>query len=455
MEKPTFIIWSKFGELLDLAIHLKHVEKCETYLYVSDHDYEKIGEGIVPKLKDWEWLECLGKGYIWCIDGCDDGKFQDWLRDKGEAVFGGSQQGDRLENERQLGQNWFKKAGFYQPESKNFKSIDAALAFVQKNKDKRWILKQNGGAPKSINHMGKFEGSEDMIYHLEELKKKWNEHDFGPVDFDMMEVVSGLEVAASVFFNGKEYLKDEKGKVVGYLNFEEKKEVEKGMGVTCGEMGTTFIGVTEDNKLFRDIVINDKILNVLRASKFRGVFDINAIKLDDGRIVALEPTMRFGIPGTSYEFIEGLDMPTSDLLSIVARGELKPIKIHTGPGMVLVVAGKPFPTEGDLPVGATSIGEKLWILKEGKPVADFDEEMLKHIHLENFKKDTSEATGETAYRVATSNGYLLTVTGREGKTIKQVRENLIDFTKNSVYLPDMKIRHDIGQRVEDYYANKK
>jgi phosphoribosylamine-glycine ligase len=447
MDKPTFIIWSKFGELLDVAIQLKQ-EKCEVFFYVSEKDYAEIGEGIVPKLKDWEWLDCLGKGYIWCIDGCDDGHFQDWLRAKGEFVFGGSKQGDRLENERQLGQDWFKKAGFYQPFSKNFKDIDSALKQVTDHPEIKYILKQNGGAPKSINHMGKFEGSEDMIYHLTELKKKWNEAEFGPVDFDLMEVVTGLEVAASVFFNGKDYMKNEKGKVVGYLNFEEKKESEKGMGVTCGEMGTTFIGTDEDNKLFKDILIHDKLLTVLRASKFRGVFDINAIQLKDGRIVALEPTMRFGIPGTSYEFIEGLDMPTSDLLAMVAKGEDKPIKIHAGAGMVLVVVAKPFPTDAHLDSAATSIGEKLWILKDGKPIKDFDDEMLKHIHLENFKKEDGE------FKVATANGYMLTTTGRDGKTIKEVREKLIEYTKASIYLPDMKIRHDIGQRVEDYYSKK-
>jgi len=452
--KPTFIIWSKFGELLDLAIHLKHVEKCEVFLYVSSHDYAEIGEGIVPKLKDWEWLDCLGKGYIWCIDGCDDGHLQDWLRAKGELVFGGSEQGDRLENDRQLGQNWFKKMNFYQPESKNFKNIDEALAFVEKNKDREWIMKQNGNAPKSLNHKGKFEGSEDMIYHLKEQKKKWNEAEFGKFDVDLMEVVKGLEVAVSAFFNGKEFLKNEQGKVVGYLNFEEKKEVEREMGITCGEMGTTFIGVTEDNHLFKQIMMQPKIVSVLQAAKFRGVFDINSIQLKDGRIVALEPTMRFGIPATSYEFIEGLAMPTYELLSIVARGESKPIKIHLGVGMVLVVVAKPFPVDSHLDNSATSIGEKLWILKDGKPVADFDEEMLKHIHLENFKKVTDEESGETSYKVATPNGYMLTVTGRDGKTIKQVREKLIDYTKDSVYLPDMKIRHDIGQRVEDYYAKK-
>lgn len=453
-QKPTFIIWSGFGELLDLADHLANVEKCETYLYIPNHDYNKIGEGIVPKLKDWEWLNCLGKGYIWCIDGCEDGKFQDWLRAKGEAVFGGSEAGDRLENDRQLGQRWFKRAGFTQPESKNFTSLDAGMAYVSKNVDKKFIMKQNGSAPKSLNHKGKFEGGADMLHHLSEMKKKWNESEFGKVDFDLMEIVSGLEIAASAFFNGTDYMKNADGKIVGFLNFEEKKEVEHDMGVTTGEMGTTFIGVDETNEMFQKIIMNPRIINVLKASKFRGVFDVNCIKLDNGDIVALEPTCRFGVPATSYEFTEGLDMPTSELLAAVARGESTPIKVQMGLGMVLVIVSKPFPVDSDLENGATSIGEKLWLLKDGKPVDDFDDDMRKHIHLENFEKSTDEETGEIAYKVATKNGYLLTVTGREGKNIQQVRENLIDYAKSSVYIPDMKLRHDIGARLEKHYEKK-
>ncbi len=447
MEKvSTFVIVSEFGELLELATHLKYVEKQDVYLAIPNHDYSEIGKGIVDRMDEW-WM-CLGEGYVWVFDGCAQGKLQDWLRSKGEWVVGGSAQGDRLENERQLGQNWFKKAGFYQPVSKNFKDIDSAIKFVLSNSDKKWVLKQNGDAPKSINHVGKFDGNEDMVFHLEELKSKWNESEFGKFDCDLMEKVEGLEVAASAFFNGKEFLKNSNGKVTGFLNFECKKESEGNMGQTTGEMGTTFIGVDESNKLFSNILLNPKIVNVLQASKFRGVFDINCIQLKDGRIVGLEPTMRFGIPATSYEFMEGLDMPTWELLAAMAKGLTVPIKIHTGPGMVMVVAAKPFPVEADMESAATSIGEKLWILKDGKPVKDFDEEQRKHIHLENIKKDGDN------YLVATKNGYILTVTGREGKTIQQVRENLIDYIKSNVYLTDFKIRHDIGQNVIDYYAKK-
>ena len=55
----------------------------------------------------------------------------------------------------------------------------------------RFILKQNADAPKSLNYMAKFEDNSDLIFHLEELKKSWNENEFGEVDFDLMEVVRG------------------------------------------------------------------------------------------------------------------------------------------------------------------------------------------------------------------------------------------------------------------------
>ncbi len=70
----------------------------------------------------------MGAGYIWVFDGCTYGGLQDWLRGEGEVVFGGSAKGDKLENDRQLGQALFNAVGFKQPESKNFKNIDEAIA---------------------------------------------------------------------------------------------------------------------------------------------------------------------------------------------------------------------------------------------------------------------------------------------------------------------------------------
>lgn len=440
-----FYIKSEYGELLDLAIQLQD-EGCEVIWCVESKVEQKIGEGILKS--DERWWNYLGKDYIFLVDGCEDGNFQDWLRSKGESVFGGSEMGDKLENDRQLGQKLFKSAGFYQPESRNFKDIDSALKFVLENRNRRWILKQNGNAPKSINHMGKFENNEDMIFHLQSLKKRWNETMYGKFDCDLMEIVDGLEVACSAFFNGTEFMKNKEGKVVGFLNFEEKKECDGGTGETTGEMGTTFLGVTEDNKLFKDIIMKPKIIAVLKKINFRGVFDINCIKTKDG-IVALEPTSRFGIPSTSYEFMEGLNMPTYKLLEYVAKGEDKPISIKEGVGMVMCIVGKPYPVEVDVDDEATSQGEKLWILSNGKPIKNFTDEQKKHIHLQNFYKDEIDG----GYYVATKNGYLLTVTGK-GKAIESTREALIEYIKENIYLHGMKYRHDIGKRVEKLLDKK-
>jgi len=433
-----FLIISEFGETLDLAMHLKD-EGHEVLFHVANHDYNKIGRGIIPTTDD-SWVH-MGKGYTWIFDGCSRGKRQDWLRSKGEYVFGGTEQSDKLENDRQMGQALFKKAGFNQPASKNFKSIDDAIKFVNDHKDKRWILKQNGDAPKSLNHMGKFDGNEDMLFHLEGLKKSWNEAAFGQVDFDLMEVVEGLEVAASAFFNGSDWLRDRQGKVVGFLNFEEKKEANGQTGETTGEMGTTFMGVTEDNKLFKSILLRPAITEVLKKLNYRGVFDINCIKTKDG-IVALEPTCRFGIPATSYEFMEGLKTNAGVLIDAVAKGRSIPVEIHLGIGMVMVLAAKPYPSDAELDKEHTSLGERLWILEEGGPIDEFSKEQRKHIHLENFEKK------DGYYCVATGNGYLLTVTGR-GKTIAETRDKLIQYIKDNLYIAGMKYRTDIGQRVEE------
>ena len=379
------------------------------------------------------------------IDGCSHGALQDWLRAHGEFVFGGTEAGDKLENDRQLGQKLFKSAGFYQPESKNFKDFDSALEFIMANRDRRWILKQNGNAPKSLNHMGKFDNNIDMVFHLNSLKKRWNQDAYGDIDFDLMEVVEGLEVACSAFFNGKNFLKNGQGRVVGFLNFEEKKETDGGMGETTGEMGTTFIGTSEDNQLFKEIMMKPQISGILKKIGFRGVFDINCIQTKKG-LVALEATCRFGIPSTSYEFIEGMKSDVADLLEIVAKGEDKPIEIKMGIGMCMCVVAKPYPIDDeydDIDDEATSRGEKLWILNNGKPIRDFTDEQKKHIHLQNFyKKDGS-------YFVATKNGYLIVVTAK-GKTIQDTREALIQYIKDNLYISGMKFRTDIGQRVEKH-----
>ena len=437
--EDKFYVMSSYGELLDIAIQLQEEGK-EVVLSVPESDYKKIGEGIVEK--DDNWHNYLGKGWIFVVDGCENADMQDWLRENGELVVGTNKVMAEYENDRQKGQELFKKAGFNQPDSKNFTDFDEATGYVKSNINKRFILKQNGSAPKSLNHLGKFDGNIDMLYHLEGLKKRWNESEYGKVDFDLMEVVEGTEVAVSAFFNGHDWLRDKDGKVVGFLNFEHKKENDGDLGETTGETGTLFYGTDEDNSIFKDIMLLPEIEEVLRETKYAGVFDINGSITKDG-FVAFEPTSRFGIPATSYEFIEGLKTSTADLLAYMARGEDETIEIVPKWGMCVVISAKPFPVEADLDDEATSIGEKLWILDNEEPIDDFKDDQLKHIHLENFYKDE-----EGNYHVATKNGYLLVVTGT-GKDIKDSREKISEYIKNNLYISGMKYRQDIGKRIEE------
>lgn len=436
-----FFIMSSYGEILDLAIHLSEVEGEKVLFYVSDKEYSKIGDGILEKADNY--IDYIGKGWTWIIDGCEQARLQDWLREKGEKVVGTNEAMAELEDNRQKGQEWFKKAGFKQPDSKNFKSIDDCLKHVHEHSDVRWVLKQNGSAPKSINHVGKFDDNSDMIYHLEDMKTKWNDQEFGAFDCDLMAFVDGVEVAASAFFNGNDWLRNKDGKVVGFLNFEEKKESDGNLGDTTGETGTTFFGCTEDNAIFADILLRPEITSKLKETKYQGVFDINGTLTDDG-FIAFEPTSRFGIPATSYEFMEGIKTPVADLLCAMACGENTPIEVVEGWGIVIVVSGKPFPVEADMEKEATSIGEKLWLLKKGKPVDGWSPEHFKHIHLENFY-----CTEDGDYKVATKNGYLLVVS-MTGKSIEDARSKAIEFIKDNLYISGNKYRQDIGARVEKH-----
>src|SRR6266403_1516606 len=294
-----FFVFSEYGEISDLAAHLHLTEGHDVRLYITDQRYRRIADGIVPKTT--EWWEFMGKDWVWVFDSCSFGKLQDYLREQGESVVGGCAAGDELENDRQLGQDWFKAARFDQPTSQNFTDFEDAIAFVEENRDTLWIMKQCADAPKHLSHKGHFPGSEDMLWHLREMKKSWSESEFGPVNFDLMEVVDGLEIAASAFWNGEDWLRNSRGKAVGFLNFEEKKSGNGDTGETCGEMGTTFVGVDEDDDWFSSILMRPAIAEKLREIGFRGVYDCNCIMAKDGRLVALEPTMRFGVPATCYD----------------------------------------------------------------------------------------------------------------------------------------------------------
>lgn len=398
---------------------------------------------MVEKIDDWH--DCMGEGYIFVFDGCAAGKTQDWLRSQGEMVFGGSEKGDELENDRDKGQDLLTKMGFKQPFYQNFDSIEEIIAFVKQHKEKKYVLKQGGDLPKSMNHVSKFEKSVDMLEHLEKVKSGWNETEHGKPDFQLMEKVEGVEIACSGFWNGHDFIRNAEGKVISWINAEEKKEIAGGLGSTTGETSTTFFPATEDDEIVQDILLRPALKEWLLKNEFRGVIDVNGMYTDKG-YVGFEFTMRFGIPSTSYEMIEGLASRACDLIYAVAAGEDMPASLKDGVGFVLVLAGKPYPVEASLPDEETSAGERLWLLKDGEPsLSEMRAPRYKHIHPYNvyFNEESQD------YRIATSSGYILTSTAI-GDSIKEARDKAISEIEDNVYLTDMKWRADGGDRILKY-----
>ena len=126
-----FLVISTYGELLDVAMQIQKEGK-RVILCITDAEHKKIGDGIVPKEDNWH--DCIGKGYIWVVDGCEHASLQDWLREQGEQVVGTNQTMSEDENDRDKGQELFKKAGFKQPESVSFEgdtAFDDAIEYIQ------------------------------------------------------------------------------------------------------------------------------------------------------------------------------------------------------------------------------------------------------------------------------------------------------------------------------------
>lgn len=69
--EPQIFRHLSYGELLHLAMTLQD-QGDEVLLHIPNHDEAKIGDGIVPKADNFH--ECLGGGWIFIIDGCENAK---------------------------------------------------------------------------------------------------------------------------------------------------------------------------------------------------------------------------------------------------------------------------------------------------------------------------------------------------------------------------------------------
>jgi phosphoribosylamine--glycine ligase len=407
-----FLFISRVGLIHDLAWEVIK-EGHEAKYYIQSRPDKDVGDGFVPKVEAWEehkdWADVI------LFDDSDYGTLPERLRKEGKAVVGGTAYTDRLEEDRDFGQEEMKAAGMAILPKWDFESFDAAIEFVKKNPE-RYVVKPNGKAQneKVLSFVGQEEDGRDILTMLERYRASWSTR---LKSFQVQKYCPGVEVAVGAFFNGKDFVKPI------FVNFEHKRMFNDDIGPSTGEMGTSGFW-TEDPPIFRDTL--EKMKDRFAASGYVGYMDLNCIANGRG-VFPLEFTPRFGYPTINLQ-IEGVLSNWAELLFALAKGEPFPLRTKRGFQICVVVAVPPFPYTD--PDAFRKFSEDAVVI--------FKKPMTEGVH----PCDVRLVDGD--WRLCGNSGYALVVTG-SGSTMEDARREAYNRVRN-ILIPNMFYRTDIGER---------
>ena len=187
---------------VDLAWKLKE-EGNDVKMYVGNEEDQDVGDGFVDKVDDWlgqvDWADVVIFDDV--ISGENGfGKVADELRAKGKLVIGGSAYTDRLETDREFGQQEMKSVGMIVLPHWDFDSFGDAIEFLKANPG-RYVFKPSEGDLdwhiKNLLFIAQEEDGKDLLEVLEHNRKSWARK---IKRFQLQKFVSGVEIAMRRIF---------------------------------------------------------------------------------------------------------------------------------------------------------------------------------------------------------------------------------------------------------------
>jgi phosphoribosylamine--glycine ligase len=128
-----FLFVSPEALSIDLAYRIVQ-EGNEVKFCILSETEKDVGDGFVTKIDRWEdsvdWADVI------VFDDIGFGRVADRLRSEGKRVVGCSAYTDRLENDREFGQQELSKAGVSALPSWMFSNFDDAIQFVKDSPDR-------------------------------------------------------------------------------------------------------------------------------------------------------------------------------------------------------------------------------------------------------------------------------------------------------------------------------
>ncbi|PIO03907.1 phosphoribosylamine--glycine ligase [Candidatus Woesearchaeota archaeon CG08_land_8_20_14_0_20_47_9] len=386
----------------------------EVRYFIEEHTEKDIGDGFVSKTDNWE-KEVEWADVVVFDDVLGQGIKAQRLRSQGKLVVGGTEYTDRLEDDRSFGQEELKKFGIQIIPFQDFTSFDEAIQFV-KDKPGKYVIKPSGEAQntKGFLFVGEEDDGRDVIQMLGIHKKA---HANRIKVFQLQKRVTGVEIAAGAFFNGKEFA------MPINVNFEHKKLFPGNKGPSTGEMGTSMFW-SGPNRIFNNTL--KKMEGKLAEEGYVGYIDLNCIVNSNG-IYPLEFTARFGYPTISIQQ-EGMLIPMEEFLHGLASGSLKNFRTKSGFQVGVRIVVPPFPFRDVETFQAYSKDTAILFKKDKR----------EGVHIEDVKMLNGE------WLITGKSGVALIVVGT-GNTMKQAQHQVYSRISN-ILIPNMYYRTDIGDR---------
>lgn len=419
----------------DLALRLA-MEGHDVKYHVVEKDESTNLDGLIEKEKNWR------KGVGWCdyavLDDTGMEDISSFILKAKKPAFGmaysdgnfsgkdivASKFATTLEKDRSFSHEIMEKLKIGKPiESLQFSDIAQAIEHLKNHKVPHVIKPEVQGSGSEKTYVGHYDDNSDAIGWLETLPERPNAGKIKKIEVE--ERKKGVEVAASSWFNGKDFIGPPN------INFEHKRIATGELGFNTGEMGTAMFYGEEGNKLWKETV--GKMGKFLSDFDYRGQIDVNTIVNEEG-VWPLEFTPRLGYP-SSYIEQEIHDSPWGEFLHDIATGKKTSAKFSTdwAIGVLLVGEGYPFWDEGCERSGG--------LLVQGLTPKNIDNLHLYHVRHEKERFMTS--------------GCLPLVATSRGKTIAEAQSNVYNNVIPQVFFPGMFYRIDIGDRCKQDLAKLK
>lgn len=414
------------GEYADLAAMYSRLaqEGHDVRVWVENEAYRGIHRGLLQFSEDWQaelgWVREAGDDGCIVFESATKGGWQDALRREGFHVIGGSAYGDRLEGDRLFGQQVMQEMGLEVARCERFYDLQEGIRFIEHH-PARYVYKSNGAdSERTRNFVGTLADGRDVAALLAFYHEHPAAGDASAVDFMLMEYVQGIEMGMGAYFNGRHFLEPV------CLDWEHKHFFPGDLGELTGEMGTV-VTYTGGQSLFKRTLAH--LEDALAASGYCGYINLNMI-VNEAHIWPLEFTSRFGYPGFAICSALHRQSWASIFKTLLTRDSTT---LQTLPGFAtgVVLTVPPFPY---------AYGYEH--LAKGMPVLFHPETT----DAERQRIFLAEVEKMGNYLVTSGvNGYLCVATGT-GPTVQEAGAHAYALAAK-VIVPNVRYRHDIGQRL--------